>query len=74
MVICYSLPPKRCNLCGKRFDIYDANEDYIFERLMGYGTKYDGTLLNLHLCCNCMEQLIDKCKIPPVISFHTYST
>lgn len=55
-----------CNKCGKIFDIWDKQEAFFFEKHLGYGTKYDGDKLSLHLCCDCMEDLIDKCVIFPV--------
>ena len=55
-----------CNKCGKKFDIYDEQEQFSFSSWLGYGTKYDGSRLDLDLCCQCMEELIDSCKINPV--------
>ncbi len=56
-----------CNKCGKEFDVWDIQEDFSFVKTLGYGTKYDGDKLNLHLCCNCMEEIIEECKVSPVI-------
>ena len=48
-----------CNKCGKKnFSVY---------RRLGYGTKYDGDDLELDLCCDCMEKLIDECIISPIV-------
>ena len=47
-----------CNKCGKKFDFWDTQEDFSIERSLGYGTKYDGSTLELDLCCECMEKLI----------------
>lgn len=55
-----------CNKCGKKFDIWDTQEGFSINKRMGYGTKYDGEYLELDLCCNCMEKLIDECIISPV--------
>lgn len=57
----------KCNLCGKKFDIWDKQENFTFESHLGYGTKYDGSKLSIHLCCSCMEALIDNCVISPVV-------
>lgn len=57
----------RCNKCGKIFDLWDEQEAYSIYRKLGYGTKYDGDVLQLDLCCGCMEKLIDECVIRPVI-------
>lgn len=56
-----------CNKCGKEFDIYDVQEDFtIHSQMIGYGSKYDGSSLQLDLCCECMDELIDSCKISPI--------
>lgn len=57
----------QCNICGKTFDVFDHAEDYHIMRRLGYGTKYDGESLCLHLCCDCMEFLIDQCAISPIV-------
>lgn len=57
---------KYCNICGKEFDEWDAQEAFSIEKKIGYGSKYDGETLSLHICINCMDELIDKCKIRPV--------
>lgn len=55
-----------CNMCGKDFDLWDEQEDFSIHRNCGFGTKYDGSRINLDLCCECMEKLIDACLISPV--------
>ena len=55
-----------CNKCGKRLDIWDKQEDFTIKSQLGYGTQYDGDYLELHLCCDCMETLIDECVISPI--------
>jgi len=56
-----------CNKCGKEFDVYDTQEDFSIHRSnIGYGSKHDGCDLELDLCCNCMDEIIDSCKISPV--------
>lgn len=57
-----------CKLCGRQLDYYDVIEDYSIVRRLGYGTKYDGEYIDLRLCCDCMEQLIDRCKISPIVA------
>lgn len=56
----------QCNICGKTFDIWDAQENFSIDRMLGYGTKYDGDELHLDICCDCMEKIIDGCMIPPI--------
>ena len=57
-----------CNMCGKEFDMWDEQEDFSIHRTCGYGTKFDGDSIQLDLCCDCMEKLVDSCLISPVIS------
>lgn len=61
---------KWCNLCGKKFELWDKEENFCFHRRVGYGSAYDGYLLNLNLCCNCfdrlMDELVPKCEINPL--------
>lgn len=56
-----------CNKCGKEFDLWDRQEAFHIYRDLGYGTKYDGSFLELDLCCKCMEELIESCSDNPVI-------
>ena len=57
-----------CNICGNKFDFFDKQEAFRIYRELGYGTIYDGGTLELDICCKCMEKIIEKCKIHPVIS------
>lgn len=57
---------EQCNKCGKFLDLWDFQEDFSLRRFLGYGTKYDGERLEIKLCCECMEKLIDECKISPI--------
>lgn len=56
-----------CNKCGKEMDFWDRQEEFSINTKCGYGTKYDGSTIELELCCDCMEELVDSCKISPVI-------
>ena len=58
---------KTCNMCGKVFDMWDAQENFSIHRRLGYGTKYDGDTLELDLCCDCIEKIIEECKVSPII-------
>lgn len=59
-----------CNICGKEFDMWDEQEDFSLVRHVGYGSKYDGETIQLDMCCDCFDKLMDglipKCAIPPV--------
>lgn len=63
---------KTCNMCGKEFDMWDEQEDFSIYREIGYGSKYDMESLELDLCCECMDKIIDSCKISPVKTFARY--
>lgn len=56
-----------CNKCGRVFSIWDIQEDFSIKRNLGYGTIYDGDKLDINLCCECMEKLIEECVISPII-------
>lgn len=59
-----------CNKCGKKLDEWDMQGNFRFYGQLGYGTKYDGCTLELDLCCECMDALIDNCLISPVFNEH----
>ena len=59
---------KVCNMCGAKLDIWDEQEDFsIIKDKLGYGTSYDSEPLELHLCCTCMEDIINSCQISPIL-------
>lgn len=54
-----------CNICGKPIKSDDdAVEIY---DLIGYGSKYDGEWIEMDICYDCLDKIIDACKISPVI-------
>lgn len=55
-----------CNKCGKAFDKWDEQENFHIHGFLGYGTKYDGSKIELDLCCHCLEELAEHCKINPI--------
>lgn len=57
-----------CNKCGKELDVFDLNENYDFRLELGYGTIYDGEKVEIRMCCDCMEEFIDACKVSPIVS------
>lgn len=58
-----------CNVCGKRFNRLDEQENFGFNYHVGYGSKYDLTHIQAHICIDCfdkmMDQFIPMCKISP---------
>lgn len=62
-----------CNKCGNRLSEWDIQEDFSIYSQLGYGTKYDGSKLELDLCCKCMDELIDSCSISPIVDDRYFS-
>lgn len=62
-----------CNMCGKELDMWDEQEGFSIYRACGFGTKFDGDSIQLDLCCDCMEKLVDSCLVSPVISKHNHT-
>lgn len=61
---------KKCNICTKEFDFWDEQEDFSICRQIGYGSGYDGLEIDLHLCCDCFDKVMDTivpmCQIDPL--------
>lgn len=59
---------KLCNMCGKKFDDFDAQEEFGFHYFVGYGSKYDLERIDADFCCECFDKIIDwlapQMKIP----------
>ena len=49
-------------------DFWDIQEDNTIHKTAGYGSKYDEEEIELHICCDCMDKIIDQCKITPIVS------
>ena len=61
-----------CNMCGKEFDLWDEQEDFsIIKSRIGYGSRYDDHRLELRFCCDCMDRIIDLCRIHPTTDLET---
>ena len=50
---------EQCTMCGKYFDLWDGQEDFCLNRCIGYGSSYDGCQVNLQLCCECFDRVLD---------------
>ena len=63
-------PEKVCNMCGKKFDLWDHQEEFCFDHHIGYGSAHDFERIQLNLCCQCFDKVIDwilpQCKYNPV--------
>lgn len=59
-----------CNMCGKKFDMWDKSNGFSTSDQFGYGSKRDGDNIELDLCCDCMDKVVDyvveNCKINPI--------
>lgn len=59
-----------CNVCGRDFDHLDERQGANFTHLVGYGSKYDGATVELDVCCECLDNILDMlvsgCKINPI--------
>lgn len=59
-----------CNICGKAFGKNDCVTITNFETMLPYGSKYDGMSLNIDLCPECCDKVIDLirplCKFDPL--------
>lgn len=61
-----------CNMCGN--EIRDEPIALLVNKLIGYGSKYDMDKLHLKLCSDCMDKMIDSCKVSPVEEGHYIRT
>jgi hypothetical protein len=57
-------------MCGNEFNEWDTQEDFGFHYSVGYGSKFDGDIIDLDLCCGCFDKIMDwiipQCKTNPV--------
>lgn len=64
-------PPTFCTMCGKQMDVWDRQEKFEFDHLVGYGSKYDASHIRFKLCCSCFDKLMDwmrsQCVTDPVL-------
>lgn len=44
-----------CNVCGKEFSDYDEQEHIGLHSQIGYGSKHDGDIIDLDICCDCFD-------------------
>ena len=58
---------EHCNLCGKELDFWDGTNNISINKYLGYGSLHDGSIINMRLCCDCIDRLVDACAISPVV-------
>ena len=56
-----------CSLCGKELDDWDIHNDVHIHKRLGYGSIHDGAMLDLRLCCDCLDKLIYMCRVSPIM-------
>ena len=67
---------KICNMCGKEFDLLDEQSNFGFHYRVGYGSKFDLSRIDLNLCCDCFDSVMDyilpKCVKNPITDDEDY--
>ena len=48
-----------CTMCGKKFDVWDEQQNFVVDREIGYGSKYDYHHIQMNLCCDCFDRVVD---------------
>ena len=48
-----------CTMCGNELDDWDLDADFHFNRYIGFGSKYDLSIFEAHLCCKCFDKILD---------------
>lgn len=56
-----------CNKCGREMDIFDTTLRFGLYKRLGYGSIHDGDYIELDICCDCLDAIIDSCVIDPII-------
>lgn len=53
-----------CNMCGKDFDEFDIQNNFGIHKKVLYGSSFDGGVINLDLCCDCFDKLMEEYILP----------
>lgn len=62
----------RCNVCGSIFGVEDEDANIGLHKIIEYGngSKYEGHFIDLDICVDCFDKLIEKyssrCAISPI--------
>lgn len=62
----------RCNVCGSTFSEEDEEANIGLHKIIEYGieSKYEGHYIDLDICVDCFDKLIEKysskCAISPI--------
>lgn len=61
------MPAERvCNICGQRLDFFDEQQELTIHKRLEYGSRYDGDIVRLRMCCDCFDNLVDNCAVSPI--------
>lgn len=52
----------RCNMCGKDFGFWDEQGSRGIHETLGYESKFDGYIIDLDLCCECFDNVVDMLR------------
>lgn len=55
-----------CNMCGRELDFFDRQQEFVIHKHIGYGSIYDGDVVDIHLCCECFDKIVAECEISPI--------
>lgn len=56
----------RCNGCGRELDFWDVQQNFTIHKRIEYGSIYDESVVDLRLCCDCFDILVQACAISPI--------
>lgn len=64
-------PQHICTMCGNRFNFWDKQEAFGFHHNVGYGSTFDSSRIDVELCCDCFDKLMNtyilpRCKKNPI--------
>lgn len=52
----------RCNVCGKTVEqVFENQMPISIHDRVGYGSKHDGSMLDLDICPDCFDKLRSEC-------------
>ncbi len=57
---------KICNCCGKTLDSCDMEQDFTIHKRIGYGSIYDGYLVDFQICSECFDKMVEQCAVSPI--------
>lgn len=55
-----------CNVCGKVLTRCEEKNHVKINQVIGYGSQFDGDRVDMDICNECFDKLIERCKIDPI--------